>query len=155
MKLEKIYEIVWDGPFEWREGLKHCRNLHVLYQLYGYHPLYGSDVLLYLGSSHRDIKKRLKIHEKEWIHEEWSKISFRLGSIKEFKTWKAQEIKKGWIKYKKAVEAIEGLLIYANQPAYNDRNKSDAARAQGIRIFNTGKLGSILPEISYKYFLGD
>jgi hypothetical protein len=156
VKLEKIYEIAWDGPFEWREGLKHCKTHHVLYQLYGSHPLYGPDVLLYLGASHRDIKRRLKTHEKEWIHEEWGDIRIRLGSVREFKTWNAQNAKKGWIKHNRAViEPIEGLLIYANQPAYNERNKSDAAGAQGIRIFNTGKLGSILPEISHKCFLGD
>ena len=154
--MEQIYEIFWDGPFEWREGLKHCRNLHVLHQLYGYHPLYGSDVLLYIGSSHRDIKRRLRTHEKEWVNEEWGDMRIRLGSIREFKTWKVQETKKGWAKPSKAViEAIEALLIYSNQPAYNDRNKSDAEVAQGIRIFNTGRLGSISPEISHRYFLGD
>ena len=51
------------------------------------------------------------------------------------------------------VKKIEALLIYANQPTYNSMNKSDAANSKGLRIFNTGKAGQLLPEISYMYHL--
>lgn len=154
MEAEKIFEVFWDGPFEWRKGIKDCKEHHILYQVYGYHPLYGSNVLLYIGSSHTSVKTRLKEHEW-WLDEEWEDTQVRLGSIREFTTWRSQEVKKRWPKPgKMTVEAIEALLIYANQPVYNDRNKSDAKKAKGIRIFNNGRLGQILPEVSHKYFLG-
>ena len=152
---EKTYEVHWVGPYEWQKGIEKCGDQHVLYQLYGYHPLYGKDVLLYLGSSCTDIKGRLKQHEQDWVREEWEELRIRLGSIREFSAWKAQDSKPWIIGDRSLVEEIEALLIYANQPAYNDRNKSDAQCAENIRVFNTGRMGTILPEVSYKFFLGE
>ncbi len=79
-------------------------------------------------------------------------MTVRYGSIREFGGWKN---KKPYLVEVSVVKKVEALLIYANQPAYNSRNKADAEIAKGIRIFNSGKLGHLLPEVSYRYFLGD
>ena len=157
MDKEKIYDVYWEGPFEWEKGKRKYKNNHVLYQIYGSHHLYGRDVLLYIGSTLRTPFKRLKEHE-EWIEDEYDRMTIRFGSICEFTgpTWKEQVKQKPYPRAKKyVVENVETLLIYANQPAYNSRNKADAKKATGIRIYNTGRIGHLLPEVSYKYFLGE
>jgi hypothetical protein len=154
---EKIYDVYWEGPFEWEKGERKCKNNHVLYQIYGSHHLYGRDVLLYIGSTLRTPFERLREHE-EWVEDEYDKMTIRFGSISEFTSasWDEHERRRPYPRLKESViETVEALLIYANQPAYNSRNKADAKKATGIRIFNTGRIGHLLPEVSYRYFLGD
>jgi hypothetical protein len=155
MDNEKIYDVYWEGPFEWGKGERECKDNHVLYQIYGSHHLYGRDVLLYIGSTLRTPFERLREHE-EWLEDEYDKVSLRFGSVGEFTNWKDWDSDED---YKKAngelVERIEALLIYAHQPAYNQASKSQAMRANGIRIFNSGRLGQLFPEVSYKYFLSE
>jgi hypothetical protein len=106
---------------------------------------------LYLGSSTAGINDRLKQHD-EWVADEYDDIKIRLGFIREFESWKDNRDPNDCKKLpKEVVEHVKALLIYANQPAYNDRNKSSAERAKGIRIFNSGKSGHLLPEVSHKY----
>lgn len=154
MSNETIYDIYWEGPFEWDEKDQHIKDRHVLYQIYGAHHLYGRDILLYIGMTSKGVNQRLKEHEK-WVYEEYDKVSIRIGSLGQFTSWK------DWSEgdYKEAekslVGQIEALLIYAHQPVYNKANKEQAKKAKGIRIFNSGFLGQLFPEISYRYFLGD
>lgn len=156
MNNEKTYDVYWEGPFEWGTKGKKTKPYHVFYQIYGSHHLYGRDVLLYIGLTSRDMKERLKEH-KEWISDEYDKITVRFGSINEFtsSSWEKQEKRRPYPRPKESViEAVEALLIYANQPAYNSRNKTGAKKARDFRIFNTGRIGHMFPEVSYKYFLG-
>jgi hypothetical protein len=53
------------------------------------------------------------------------------------------------------VAKVEALLIYAHQPAYNVMSKDSIEIAKGLRIMNTGRLGHLLPEVSYLYQVGD
>ena len=154
---EKLYEVFWDGPYDCDKENACAKDPgNVLYQLYGSHHLYGRDVLLYIGRTERTPFKRILEHE-EWIQDEYDKMTVRYGSIRDFSDWENWEKEKRPYPPPKAnvVEPIEALLIYANQPAYNSRNKAGAEIAKGIRIFNSGKLGHLLPEVSYKYFLGE
>ena len=155
MDNEKLYDVYWEGPFEWEKREDNLKEHHVLYQIYGSHHLYGRDVLLYIGLTSRDMKERLREH-KEWINDEYDKVTIRFGSLGEFTTWRDWDTDESYVKPdSNAVERIEALLIYAHYPVYNERNKSQAEKARGIRIFNSGRLGQLFPEISYRYFLGD
>jgi len=151
---ETIYDIYWEGPFEWEQKDKPIEKHHVVYQIYGAHHLYGRDVLLYIAMTSKGVKKRLKEHAG-WISEEYDKVRIRIGSLGKFTSWR--DWRKG--DYEEAenslVEKIEALLIYAHQIVYNKANKEQAENAKGIRIFNSGFLGQLFPEISYRYFLGD
>jgi hypothetical protein len=154
---EILYEVFWDGPYNCDEENACAKEEgNVLYQLYGSHHLYGRDVLLYIGRTGRTPFKRILEHE-HWIQDEYDRMTVRYGSIRKFGGWKNWENRNTPYPAPEhsIVEAIEALLIYANQPAYNSRNKTDAERAKGIRIFNSGKLGHLLPEVSYNYFLGE
>jgi hypothetical protein len=82
-------------------------------------------------------------------------VTFYLGAVGEFATWEEWNDDEP---YKTAdselVKQIEALLIFAHKPAHNTKNKQDARIAEGIRIFNSGDYGQLLPEISYTYWLG-
>lgn len=169
--MEKIWIVHWDGPFSFEEARKVEHPGYVLYQLSGLHHIYGPNVLLYIGCTEKTVKTRLSDHEA-WAEDEYDVINARLGSIGEFESWEQ------WLElydehkklnavdkthplpfHKKTPEPIEiiskieKLLIFASAPAYNGSNKTQATSAKDIRVFNTGKLGSLMPEISSKYFV--
>jgi hypothetical protein len=155
---EKIYDVYWEGSFRWEER-KNLTNLdHVLYSLHGTHSLYGQNVLLYIGKTSVNPKNRFWGHGS-WIKEEYDEMTIKVASIGKFTNWK------DWKNYGSdtypsklidvdVIDAIETLLIFAHQPAYNTANKGKAKKAEGIRIFNTGKLGQLFPEVSYYYHIG-
>lgn len=149
---EKIFDVYWEGPYKWDKYQKSPEDSHVLYALYGAHPTYGRDVLLYIGRTERNVGVRLSEHAY-WIEDECDEINIRVASLGEIESWKDWEEGE---RYKRAedadVEAVETLLIYAHQPAYNTRSKETLEKARGIRVFNTGKFGSLLPEISHRYY---
>lgn len=126
-----------------------------LYQIYGDHPVYGDDKLLYIGKAQmQTFKKRLFQHGdfNETHIKRFTRI--HIGRIKKsnsdnLKTW-------GEI-----INNIEALLISSHFPAYNSTGikgiltKKDL---ENILIVNEGDYGSLLPEISgfkYTYKLWD
>jgi hypothetical protein len=147
---ERIFDIYWEGPFKWGEHEDKLDECHVLYAFFGSHPAHGSNVLLYIGMTEW-INNRMRVHA-EWIEEEYDIASIRVASMGEISSWA------GWDdipRYEKAdlndIKSAEALLIYAHQPIYNRSSKDTLAIAKGLRIFNTGKIGSLLPEVSYRY----
>lgn len=155
-KKETIINIHWEGPFKWEEKDQHEKDFHCLYQIYGHHPLYGRNVLLYIGKTDREMPARLKEHK--WADEEYDRVTFYIGSLDTFESWE------DWYQhededYEKAEQPLvlgaEQLLIYAHQPAYNTKNKETANAALGMRIFNTGRIAQLFPELSYRYFVDD
>ena len=154
---ETIYDVHWEGPFKWEECGKYLKPGHMLYGLSGAHHLYGRDVLLYLGRTDNGIAKRLTTHA-EWVEYEYDAITVRVASVGVFTSWKTWEaIERPYPAVNSdVVRGIEGLLIYAHQPAYNSMSKSSLDRVSyGIRILNTGRIGHLLPEVSYLYHYGD
>jgi hypothetical protein len=84
-------------------------------------------------------------------------MTFRVASLGEFKSWTDWNVEKDYTKAdRKTVEKIEAMLIYAHSPAYNTANKSNAKeKSKGIRVFNSGTFGQLLPELSYTYYFGE
>ena len=106
--------------------------------------------MLYIGRTN-NMRKRLIAHAP-WVQDEYDAMKFRVASLGVISTWV------GWEKDErygsappKVVAAAEALLIYGLQPAYNWVNKERIAAAKGYRLFNTGHIGTMLPEISYRY----
>ena len=151
---ENVLDVRWDGPFAWDEYRDYVRSDHVLYALYGAHPQYGRDVLLYIGQSRAGVRNRLKKHAA-WVRDEADEVAVRLGSIDRFRSWSDWSASAPYEKADKpTVDGVEALLIAAHQPAYNSQNKAQIRKAEGIRLFNTGRSGSLLPEVSYRYWNG-
>jgi hypothetical protein len=155
---ETICEIFWEGPFPWQERQKLTDPRHVLYSIHGIHHIYGNDVLLYLGMTESTVAERLRQHA--WINDEYDPVTVKVASIGTFES--VDEWWKGWEKDTdeapydspgiEIIRAAEALLIYAHQPSYNDRCKAAVYADDRLRIFNTGKCGRLLPEVSHAYF---
>jgi hypothetical protein len=106
----------------------------VLHQIYGAHPLYGQDVLLYIGFTTRGLNERLSEH-KWWVSDSSDRVSVRYGSVGKFTTWPEwKNTSRPSRADNDTVEKIEALLIYANQPAFNTANKKSVGKAIGHQL---------------------
>ena len=149
---ETIYAAHWEGPIEWVAVNDYQAEEHVLYALYGSHHLYGRDVLLYIGRTSGGITNRLRGHEK-WVADEYDAIKVRFASVGLFNDWKDWENGDRYPKASSSIVAgVEALLIHAHQPAYNSQNTASLNQANGFRVINTGRIGHLLPEVSYLYY---
>jgi hypothetical protein len=150
---DEIYEIHWEGPFDWkkRKEVLAKRRKHMIYAIYGIHCVYGPNTLLYIGYTERAGTKRLDEHNW-WVEDEADPVSFRLGSIRRFNTWENRKAAASSISMR-LVKEIETLLIYGHQPAYNSRELQGPSEFHAIRVFNSGNSGILLPELSYRYYI--
>ena len=101
------------------------------------------------------MKSRLCDHDKEWVCDEYDRVTVRLASMGPFTSWDDWDVGERYSRpEQRDLHAVETLLIMANQPAYNAASKQGGCRAadlEGLYIMNTGHLGAILPEASYLY----
>jgi hypothetical protein len=148
---ETIVDVHWEGPFEWANASKFAKPQHVLYALYGAHHAYGLNVLLYIGRTGIGVANRFAGHEA-WVADEYDPMTVRVASLGQVDTWR------GWDEHNDypiapddLVRRVESLLIFALQPAYNRANKDSLGDSKGLRIFNTGRIGTMLPEVSHRY----
>ena len=161
---EDIYELEWSGPYTYEELEEYQTDEAAftdtlsLYAKYEDHPLYGRKVLTYIGKAvEQTVVKRLSQHnlDTETIY---------VATIYPFKSWKetAANYEKPYLQqtlirngegHADIISHIEELLIYALWPAGNIRNKSSAKNSWSYRIFNTGHLGDLPPEVSGHYAL--
>lgn len=157
---EEIYEIFWEGPFGIKELEKYAEQepelakYWSLYTKYEDHPLYGREVLTYIGKAEKQsVLKRLKQHDLE-------REKIYVGIIYKFDTWETTNkiFEKDWDKHQKyvvkkpeVISPIEELLICALWPAGNSRNKNTAKNSWRFRVFNTGYRGSLPQEVSGHY----
>ena len=116
-----------------------------LYQIYGHHPVYGNDVLLYIGQTcENSFSGRIKEHEKEWLFSLESKsIRIHVGRIHNAETMDEDE-------WRNVVDMAETLLIYSHWPVANTMGieSIDDEKYYKIHILNCGEYGDLLPEVS-------
>lgn len=155
MVKEKIYEVCWKGPYTSKninDKLAKQKDNYALYSIYGSHPIYGNNILLYIGMTERGVLKRLSEHGYWMDEERYGKSKIFVASIGEFESWeKSNEIEVFDLPNKEIIKKVEALLIYSNQPVHNSKSRRSADISRGIRIFNTNKFGSLLPESSALY----
>lgn len=124
---------------KWKKSLniKDIPDKHGLYQIYGIHIVYGPYKLLYLGKAD-NINKRLREHD-HWICKEQD-IVYRYAELDEG--------------IKDYLTDIESLLVFTHSPFYNTSSTSDFHKTheEDIIIYNIGERGTLLPEISTKYW---
>ena len=131
-------KIVWDGPFSVDEACElNSKNDFGIYQIYGQHPVFGRDSLLYIGKT-EDFGERFHKHKQRWLSEE-SDVSIRVGRLElpESDASNSSDL----------IHAAEKLLIYNHAPPYNTHHIN---RYDGIQLHvqNWGQRGSLLPESS-------
>jgi len=116
------------------------------YCLYGRHPVYGPDVLLYIGETKmsengRSFRVRLGEHLKGrfWYH---ANLSVSLGTLEEGKALSSQDVR-----------AIESVLIAAHKPALNRIHIDCAiAGAEHFLVRNWDFPGALQHECSGSYW---
>ena len=111
---EVIIHIQWDGlhPLNSLSQLNNESRDYGVYQVYGYHPTYGSDSLLYIGQANQQTFYT-RISQENWELEE-REFNFFVGRLADVK----QPTDNAW---SKRIDLAEKFLIYAHFPAYNSR----------------------------------
>ena len=127
-----VWKLVWKGPLS-RDAVSKCTSSGV-YQYYGDHHVYGSDVLLYIGQT-TNLAHRIQDHDFDELCNRNIKIYF--GRVRE-----------------DMLDSVEKLLICASAPAHNSHHviePLDEAQNKSLLnllILNWRDYRSLLPEIS-------
>ena len=128
--------VIWDECFKWEGNLSE-RDLPKmdgigLYQIYGYHIIFGPGSLLNIGKTETNFAERLMGKRREWMKKEadwWIKK----GGIKKGLTAEdvAYTIRIGRIatehytderSHKQLLTHVEALQIYWHSPPYNSHH---------------------------------
>ena len=146
-----IVDLTWEGPFpvdydrdtdsySWTNALSGLDDLAKcggLYQIYGRHPVYGQNVLLYIGcvspaASNRTLVQRLNEHVR-------TRFLYTTNLAAHMAAVKSEGLKDGV-----TIEVIESILIYAHQPALNRQNIDDARwHEKSILVRNWSFVGAL------------
>ena len=127
----EIINIMWKGPLS-PEGVKDTRS--GVYQYYGDHHVYGSDVLLYIGQA-KKLADRIRKDRFDKLCDRNIKIYF--GPVKQ-----------------SMLGRVEKLLICASAPARNSHHviepldEVEEKSLLNLLILNWGDYRSLLPEVS-------
>lgn len=145
----------WEGPFALGysrdEGVYEVPELSGdlpqkanLYCIYGRHPIYGPNALLYLGQAKNgSVIARLKDHLRGPFGY-YCELSFHLGVL----TCGEQVIREP-----QTISAAGSLLIASNKPALNKEHLHVPADSAGeIHLINRGSAGALVRECSGRYF---
>ena len=158
VKVIKEINIWWEGPFTHNEivdnkidNTKYDNKATSIgiYQIYGTHPLYGCDVLLYIGRTKQKngFSKRLK---DRWVIEngnDTENIKIYLGVIFSYDKDVGDE-------ENMQIDIAETLLINIHKPAYNSSNIQSISKKyieDRYLIQNMNNYRSLYPVISSKY----
>ncbi len=116
-----------------------------LYQMYGNHPIYGNDCLLYIGKAQlQTFGTRLSQHWDFDINHFTNITRIHLGM---FYKWDDAS-NSSWAD---SIDKIERIFINAHCPAFNAnniKNLLDQDTIGNMLILNWGDYGSLLPSLS-------
>lgn len=140
--------INWDGPYT----LAETKNLNSdsdfgIYQYYGSHPVYGSNVLVYIGKAEKQtFAQRLLQHNWHlWLPDI---TEVYVGKI-------CSEAPLNNAEWERLIDLAERILIFSHSPAFNSSNLNLIGNNGGdTRVINWGKRKSLLPEVSISRWEG-
>ncbi|MCM3709184.1 hypothetical protein [Sporosarcina luteola] len=141
----RLIHIEWEGPYS-LQSLTDLMNEEMdygIYQVYGRHPVYGSDVLLYIGKADlQTIGKRIS-QEGWWNTNDSGRLLIYAGRLAGVQT--PEEID-----WSIEIDLAEKLLICVHKPAYNSKNLFNIPdeALQNVHILNWGSHRDLLPEVS-------
>ena len=147
MKEKTTIHILWDGPFLTDElSLLNTSIDYGVYQIYGSHPVYGRDALLYIGRC-REQTFCKPLVQHPWIAatRNQKKVTFHVGRIANLGS--APKIEN----WEKMVKQAEQLLLYAHFPCYNshkDLSEMQLDQLQDVHVLNWDCHRDLFPEVS-------
>ncbi|MCD6365532.1 MAG: hypothetical protein J7M14_06615 [Planctomycetes bacterium] len=151
-KMEKIY-LTWDGPYFLKdlkedETLNDERHSYGIYQIYGAHPVYGSNVLLYIGKADRQTFSKRILQEYWTFNSDSKNIEIYIGKL----FAKNQPSNDEW---GNLISHAEKLLIYTHSPAQNSANINTLSKdhqilseIRNVRVINYDNYRDLMPEVS-------
>ena len=141
-----VIHLQWDGPFTLEEVREmNADHDYGVYQVYGSHPVYGSDVLLYIGKAGEQTFS-VRLQQEFWHYNQDARnIRYYVGRLAGERTPKDAE-------WGHQIELVETLLIHSHWPAANSRNiqtlGGQAAEMADIHVLNWGQRRTLLSEVS-------
>lgn len=140
-----IIHIEWDGPFQQNDlsKLSDASTDYGVYQIYGNHPVYGKNVLLYIGKAVQQTFS-VRINQEDWQYANNTDlmeiyVGRLAGNITpEVEIWNQQ------------IDLAEKLLIYSHKPAYNSMSiyRIPNEKLYELHILNWGNFNNLMPEVS-------
>lgn len=142
----EIIHIEWEGPLT-VDAAKELTGEgdYGLYQIYGGHPIYGSNALLYIGEARKQ-QFGARIGQHGWwleFNQDAQRASVYVGRL-------ADEVTPTDEIWDERIDLAERLLIFACRPAYNSRQRLGAldVRLYDVHVLNWGSFCDLLPEVS-------
>jgi len=166
MKNTEVIRIEWDGPYSLYDigyiedketyttvniKLDDSNKDYGIYQVYGYHPVYGNDVLLYIGKADgQTFAKRLS--QERWeFNSDYKNIKLYVGRL--FLVDEEEHPTPN--QWSGLIDKTERMLINAHSPARNssniltiNRDESKLKEFYNMRIFNYSCYRCLMPEVS-------
>jgi len=140
-----MIQIDWDGPYyldQLSELMDNGKDYGV-YQIYGKHPVYGSDVLLYIGKADRQTFG-VRISQEGWLNQnDANNLNIYIGRLH----GKQPLSEKVW---SKEIDLAERLLLYVHKPSNNSKSISSLVdeELKYVHVLNWGYHRDLLPEVS-------
>lgn len=142
----RYIHVQWDGPYSYKDAVQLKGNAdYGVYQIYGSHPIYGSDVLLYIGKAEiQTFGKRLSQEIWDYHNQDSGRIAVYVGRIADYKAPPGEE------EWNQAITVVERLLIYSHWPAGNSSglNAAFGDELHNLHVLNWGAYRDLLPEVS-------
>ncbi len=138
--------VQWDGPFSLEEVSKLNESYdYGVYQVYGSHPIYGSDVMLYIGKA-QDQAFGVRLNQEGWYYNpDAGNIRIYVGRLAGRKTPTDAE-------WGNEINLVETMLIYSHWPAGNSRNIQSLGKyadsIKNVCVLNWGNRRDLLSEVS-------
>ena len=135
----------WDGPFSLEDVEQKDNDYdYGVYQVYGSHPIYGSDVLLYIGKASDQTFSR-RIQQEEWdYNQDGQNIRYYLGRLAGQRTPRNT-------KWENQISTVEKLLIHSHWPAGNSKfikSLGENPPSHNVHVLNWGHRRDLLNEVS-------
>ncbi|MGD6942467.1 hypothetical protein ACQCT6_10540 [Cytobacillus gottheilii] len=145
MNNTKIIQLQWEGPYN-LDQLPILTNEEIdygVYQIYGKQPIYGHDVLLYLGQANEQTFGK-RIAQERWRDtNDSNNHKIYVGRI-------IGETKPSNLEWFEEITLAEQLLIAVHKPAFNSKSlfANFNLKLQNIHILNWGNYRDLFPEVS-------
>jgi hypothetical protein len=135
----------WEGPLSLEKARNCCEDSDWgVYQIYGFHPAYGAEVLLYIGKAQRQYFGNRLSQEKWWEGiADAKQLKVYLGRL-------AGKVAPDDETWNRSIDLAERLLIHVHRPAWNAQKSVENVDEdlQQVHLFNWGSHRSLLPEVS-------
>lgn len=145
--MRKDIHIDWDGPYNYDEAVKlKDHNIdYGVYQIYGTHPLYGSNILLYIGQANSQTFG-VRLSQEAWRSSDAdpSDLKVYVGRLAGYGATPSND------EWASQITIAERMLIFAHWPAGNSSglNVYLDEKYHDTHILNWGCHRDLLPEVS-------